>query len=791
MQQRLARQPRQKKRRAGEINAVVSFNPPAPEDLFGRSGLLNALVHDLQLKREVILVRGPSGIGKSALLRTMAAELRSGNPAIVCLMHEVQSPAHSLDSLLASCTSQLLAQTQLPGVSWSDIGGALTRGARDHTWAFATAALLDLAGNFAPQTKKLTESIIKGITDELAPAASQFYAEQIVASGRKDMLAGFFHLLDAVASSGPPGCLIIDRAEAASDAVSTAVLALATRMPATWSSIVALNDETPAGLAALDKVWPEMAYAGGRQITMPPLSLGALEAWVESKRRVSVPAVTIRRVLDNCAGRPLFLRDWVERTSTLAEHQPVLSALEPYYQQRLRALSDRARQLLRHLALLPAQSAFPLDFCGALLSEPDRVKSFEIVQELVTAQFLQLQFGFDDVYGFVHEVARTQILQNLPHAIIKDLSLRVLNTLHLAKLGRSVETEGYSRLVLAKGAGVLSAFTSEIISAAETLARAGSYEAAREVYMMCLQSTEMEHLHNAAYVGLARVLFDTGHYQNALDELHLLRPEQATPELLASADLVRTGVLVRLNRYPEARVASEDAARLFSRLSNEEGRLEAERRMNTILRDLGEYEQAVVQGTKIVSDAVAASVSDDSMSSCLRGLARSLALHSDLAQALVAAEDALAAAERANSLRGIGNSHLAFGEAYRHGRQLPLAVEHYLKSLEYAERTANRDGTIWSALALADAYFMADDIERGQRALSEVASLVAPVPERHPLEYLHWQLSDAAIQYSQLVVDATEAALVAAAAGYDELGISWPHRYVASLLAGERPPKRF
>jgi hypothetical protein len=152
--------------------------------LHGRITLLYDLRDDLRKGGRRILLRGPSGIGKSGLLRGLASAVEVKHDGFLALYHEVESPAHSLDSLLADCTAQLLSQAELAGISWSDIGGALTRTAREQAWSFAAAALLDLAGHLAPQTKKLSEAVIKGISNGLSATAAQGAADHILESGR-------------------------------------------------------------------------------------------------------------------------------------------------------------------------------------------------------------------------------------------------------------------------------------------------------------------------------------------------------------------------------------------------------------------------------------------------------------------------------------------------------------------------------------------------------------------------------------------------------------------------------
>ena len=223
--------------------------------LFGRDKTLISLEQAISHEKCRILLTGPSGIGKSELLREFAASMTLVHGEI-CVRYEIRSAAHSVQDMLSNLAIELLNQAEIEAREGFFEG--LSEISTQESWSLGIAALLDTVSILAPKLKNTTEALLKSFQSR-SPRAT---AEHLARAGRDDLLAGFIRLVEVLASRGMRGSILIDRLEGGSQAVQEAALALALSLPPSWATIFAVNDETPEGLKTLDRVKPEMSYRG-------------------------------------------------------------------------------------------------------------------------------------------------------------------------------------------------------------------------------------------------------------------------------------------------------------------------------------------------------------------------------------------------------------------------------------------------------------------------------------------------------------------------------------------------
>jgi hypothetical protein len=119
-----------------------------------------------------------------------------------------------------------------------------------------------------------------------------------------------------------------------------------------------------------------------------------------------------------------------------------------------------------------------------------------------------------------------------------------------------------------------------------------------------------------------------------------------------------------------------------------------------------------------------------------------------------------------------------------HGHNYPSAIEYYEKAILIANKIANRDSFLWSALGLSDALLLDGQHLKSQRTLDEVASIVKHADSLYPLEYLHWNLSQATLDFIGKKINEEE--MLLAATKYSSLKINWPLEYVKKIIS-EKP----
>jgi tetratricopeptide (TPR) repeat protein len=754
--------------------------------LYGRDELLSVIQEKLLARNNSrILLAGPSGIGKSEFVRGLQDSLGQADEGFVCLRHEIKSSAHTAQDVLSKLTVQLLEQADIPGGSFEGFRAALNQLGLEHSLSLATAALLDVVSAFAPNLKKTTEGLLATLQGAGKASSPRATAERISKTANDDLLAGFIGLVEGLAAKGISGCILLDRVEGGAESVQNIASALISSLPPTWGVVLTVNNEIPEGLKALEQLQPRIAYVGGERYRLEPLDLPALEAWALDVRGEAQNVDELMRVLENCGGRPLYLRDWVHGLMSEGESRLILNnRLGEYYEQRIKNLPENARWLLYRLAIMPENAVFSFEFCQQLLSttSPTTAEAtWDVLSELIRNNFLERE---GDGFRIVHAVTRKHISNTLPTPVIKSAAANILQVIDTHEQATEDPRFLYTRLVLSNLAGNHESVRQLALRVGSELSYIGSYKPALDAYSLFLSAAESpENLESSvqAVMGISTVLLQTGHYQDALSRLSAIAVDRLSPETLARLSLLRGEILMRLNRYRQALSELGNAHRAYEELDNVEGQIESEKNVNTILRDLGRYERAVAQAQAFAERARRELPPSRLVASCLQSLARSLAFLRNTDEGLAAAGESLDMALSVRSIRAEGNAHLAFGEVYRHSYILDEAIPSYERAIRIAETIANRDSFLWSALGLADAYLLKGYYLNAQRVLERVGDIVKHAPAHYPLEHLHWQLSVATIDF---VNGATkDKDLVAAAEQYQVLDITWPVDYVREIIA--------
>lgn len=392
--------------------------------IYGRDSELAQLKDALSNKPEVVVLRGPSGIGKSELLRTLHTQILAENN-MISLLHVIEAPAQSLDYLIGDLAGQLLSSPILPRLDLSALAKAVVTVARDSTWSTASAMLLNVVDRVLPGSQDTLRKLGEQLSTELAQVAPPAMIERLQGALPQDMLVGFLNIIYALNKAGINGTILIDQAEASSEPVREALLGMAVQLPDRWNMLLAINDELPEGIEFHEKVWPRLCYKGARQSTLKPLDATTLEKWCLHERGKTPGRLELESIINNCQGRPLLLQDWVSGLSNDAEMTAIWQRLGPYYQHRLNGLSRAGKTLIRALSLLPASSEFSLALIGRISDAPSNTAAFEIVEELVRTQFLE-EAGQDETYRFVHDITKRQVTATTPHSVLQETAAQKL-----------------------------------------------------------------------------------------------------------------------------------------------------------------------------------------------------------------------------------------------------------------------------------------------------------------------------------------------------------------------------
>lgn len=277
-----------------------------------------------------------------------------------------------------------------------------------------------------------------------------------------------------------------------------------------------------------------------------------------------------------------------------------------------------------------------------------------------------------------------------------------------------------------------------------------------------------------------RMLVTTGDYEAAIQLITKRKEEgEVSPELLVQ----EADAMLRLSQYANAKETAERVAADAERCGAWRLWIDAQGIINTIERDLSQYEEAIARAREMVE--IASTREPTKVPSCRRKLARSLAL-AQRSEALEEALAALRALKDSQDEDGVAKALLAVGEALRHGGSIGASIEYYENARGQAQRVKNWDCFLWAVLCLADALLLDGQENEARLCLEELDGIFQLPTKRFPVEELHFRFSIAILEYDPL--DPRIDDLVA---DYKKIGIMWPSAYVNSWRQGDRQPKRF
>jgi tetratricopeptide (TPR) repeat protein len=291
---------------------------------------------------------------------------------------------------------------------------------------------------------------------------------------------------------------------------------------------------------------------------------------------------------------------------------------------------------------------------------------------------------------------------------------------------------------------------------------------------------------NQAELDSTRVDLDTGGHAAvalALSPIALDEIEERARHLLL---LERSKAYCKINRFSEAIVDAKIVSDYF-RNRTLLFHMNAEAVINTVMRDQERWADAVVQAASM-TECADTEGGRRAKAIAYHALARSLALAGKTTEALAYAQKTLAHSVTAEER---GEAFFAEGEAHRHAKAIDEALIAYSKSENTTFISGKTDLYIWCKLCLADCHFLKGNFSETDKQLRHFSSAIRNRYEDHPLETLHWKLSDAALKWSRMKGSGEAIAVFDVAKQYTEiLGITWPTAYLANLQAGKTDPKK-
>jgi glycosyltransferase involved in cell wall biosynthesis len=289
-------------------------------------------------------------------------------------------------------------------------------------------------------------------------------------------------------------------------------------------------------------------------------------------------------------------------------------------------------------------------------------------------------------------------------------------------------------------------------------------------------SEGLEEARDKQRLQVATVLYETGFYQRALDEVVELDTKQTTQQIRNEQQLLKCEIMLRLNRHTEVCDLAKTLSTEFQNRNCWRDTTSAKGILNTAMRALGEYSEARIVAQECYE--ISASHCPTQIGKSSRDIARCIAL-------LGGPEDEglkwanLSLALATNNLDK-AKCLLAVGEVLRHTGNLPDATTSYSESVGWANAVGHYDCLLWAALGLSDCYFLQGDFKRSAECLLRVKPIVEDTERSFPLETLHYELSTLALSYAN-GSEVSDEAWENVVRRYDGLGVGWPSQYVSQI----------
>jgi tetratricopeptide (TPR) repeat protein len=599
--------------------------------LYGRDVLAHGVAQALGRKRgNRVLVTGPSGMGKTALVRAIKGRIDELTDTKFSCYYECQSRAHSQGHFIANASKQLF-EAMLGNPSTESAISTITKEiVKKHGWNVIDTVAGDLIDKVAPKTSSLLRAIIKDATKTDLRTDQRKTFDNLTQNEKDDAVAGFSGLLGEVGSKFK-GLIVIDRLDAASEGVLGTVRALLANLPPSTSLLLAVNDEVPDGIDAREQIIIDFKRAGGKVVNLTGLEVRDIELWTK-QAKCGFDISEIQQIRQVTGGRPQLIEEIISG-SAIADIAPDLRyKSEEIYRRRLEKLSAPARELIKTLSVLPSGVGFNFELLQKLSGGQKLFALEEQIDELKRRNFLRDVPGLEEYLEFSHEIAQQQIRHLMSAAGRKAAAVAILAHTLPDALSSASASALYQAGLLIDTSGDRALLQEHANTIIDALVSSGSYLAALQILNTIkdkgifarIDKKENQSPYLAFHTAEARILYNLGEYEKAITILNTLLALAQGDKLLELQSL-RVGNLLRLNRINEAILLAGEVLATAKKRRKWPLYAVAACQLNTLMRDIGQYEQAAESILEAKEYLSSKRLANESRSAILRAVARSLA----------------------------------------------------------------------------------------------------------------------------------------------------------------------
>lgn len=728
--------------------------------------MLDTIENDARSGITLFALEGGSGTGKSTLLSEIsarlavlgfvgsanlnAAHLTSEKQAIANLYEQLRHLPRDLEALAHSLVERF------------------NREAFQHARKLITAVLADtvkLAADKYEKTIEVGREILAG------KDATPSVAAQLEVARRENLRYFVDYFLDTLVRAQNSVVICIDNFDSADVTVVSLVRFLLSIKRVGVAIVLAHNTER-SSKSDWNVILADVRAGGGRVYLVEPLSRAAIAAWFEHERNRAPTGEELETLERVTHGRAHDLTLLFEATKNGNEIPPQRD-YKGYYELAREQLAPNAWSVAGLLAVVCRDALVHRDLL-AIAAEALGVDNFNIAfDQLRIHRQLRIEGKF---VSLVHALAQESWLETIDAPFEQRLmnawftSMQKLNPSQLAGLGAVGLIPFVAKPLLnTKSVAEIAEISKQLIALGQMgmalilLDPAWKFESsAHNGGADMLESAMLS----------ARTRLDLGQY-SAVDE-PLTYAEQAVgdeQDKLVEILLLRMKLAMRRNTY---RVVHDIASRLEALVTTRPAaKLDGELILNVAYRDTLDADRILASCNRLLELRDAGT--SEQRNAVDRALARSFAKLGKLDEALIHARAAVNSSSSLESIRSVGNAHLALGEVQRYRGDYHSATEEYRRAASIARAYGNRDSQLWALLGEAAAHIEAGTPDRASSPLGTVDALLREPGYEHPLETAH-----AALLRALARIDRPSLEDIASA--YAPFEIKWPVEYYDCFL---------
>lgn len=725
-------------------------------ELIGRKSLIDGILQGVDQGRRVFALEGISGVGKSAVLASVVADLGARK---YCSANLNAADHASEDLAIAAIYGQLKDFPQDPEAVVQALEQRVTANLPKVLRAFTGAVAADLVKLVTDKAAKTTDVLQKLIASDLATSPVGDQLDQLEQSNKRAFLT---HFLGALADAGTPVVIAIDNVDETN--LHDFIRFVISAKPDSMVLLLAHNVEKGDNVR-WDTITAVVRAKQGLVLPVNPLNHPAVAEWFERELSRRPTDTELDTLMKQSGGRPYSLERAFDaiRSGGVA----IDADFAGYYRNRRRAMSGDTRTVAELLAILPRDTSVSRDGLAVAAAKLGVADIGPSIDKLDQDRWLKHSASS---LALAHALAQDAWLEGLTRPRKEQLVGGWLEAYKQYKAHLLTGQEAAAIIPVIVTPLVQTLPAAEIAEIGRALLNAGRIEVGLEFvdsgwkFEAGAEKGGEDMVQQALLA--ARTRLELGRY-NEVDEPLAQAERSSNPETQVEALLLRMKLALRRNAYGLLWALAEK----LEKVEDPSHYAEGQATLNVAYRDILNYKGMRETTDKLIK--LRDSLTPAKQMSIDRSIARAQAKLGDLDAALEVAMRAVDAAREVGTARDLGNAHLARGEVHRYRREFAAALEDYRLAEEIGRGMGNRDSQLWSLLGVAAAQIEAGHPGAARMPLDQVTAMLDEPGYVHPIESAHLQL------LRVLAGDHTgEVARVVQA--YESLGIHWPRSILES-----------